>query len=46
MVTIRENAEKDYEHSMTEENFIALQAVSAKARRLFSKKKKDGRRGF
>lgn len=31
---------------MTQENFIALQTASAKARRLFSKKKKDGWRGF
>lgn len=31
---------------MTQENFIALQTASAKARRLFSKKKNDGWRGF
>lgn len=42
MIKLRKESELTYNHSMTPENFIAFQKISAKARRLFSKKKKKG----
>ena len=42
LTKLRKDAEKRYNRSMTMENFISYQRISAEAKRLFSRKKKQG----